>query len=428
MGMNPLKIAVIGAGVSGVVAAHYLAKKHSVVLFEAEDRLGGHTNTIDIPERPEFGADAGLPVDTGFIVYNDRTYPNFIRFLTELGIKGAPTEMSFSYYDQARDRAYAGTNLAGLFACRSNLVSPGFWTFLASVGRFNLRAAKDLKRGGLEGIGLEEYLRRIKAPARLKSDYLGPMTQAIWSVPEDDAMAYPAATFLRFFDNHGLLSVPGRITWRYLKGGSRTYLEAFQAKFTGEIRLGAPVEAVERPAEGMPLVHFKDGSQIFDAVVIAAHADQALAMLPDADERERYILGPWRYSRNRTVLHCDQRHMPPLKKAWACWNVSRLAGDDEKIPVRVTYWMNLLQRLEAENNWLVSLNTGQEFAPGNQVYETLYEHPVFTLESVAAQKELPAISGRRRTYFCGAYHGYGFHEDGAKSAVEVVRKHFGVEP
>jgi predicted NAD/FAD-binding protein len=426
--MNPLKVAVIGAGVSGVVAAHYLAKMHSVVLFEAEDRLGGHTNTIDIPERPEFGGDAGMPVDTGFIVYNDRTYPNFIRFLTELDIQGAPTEMSFSYYDQARDRAYAGTNLAGLFAQRRNMVSPGFWSFLASVGRFNLRAAKDLKEGGLEGIGLEEYLSRIKAPSRLRSDYLGPMTQAIWSVPENDAMAYPAATFLRFFDNHGLLSMPGKVTWRYLKGGSKTYLEAFKARFPGEIRLGEPVSAVERPDHGMPKVHFQGGSQSFDAVVIAAHADQTLAMLPDADDQERSALGPWRYSRNRTVLHCDQRHMPPLKKAWACWNVSRLIGDDKKIPVRVTYWMNLLQRFTAKSNWLVSLNAGQDIAPGSQVYETVYEHPVFTLESVAAQKELPSISGPRRTYFCGAYHGYGFHEDGAKSAVEVVSKHFGVEP
>jgi predicted NAD/FAD-binding protein len=426
--MNPLKVAVIGAGVSGVVASHYLAKKHSVVLFEAENRLGGHTNTVDIPDRPEFGTDAGKPVDTGFIVYNDRTYPNFIRFLTELGIKGAPTEMSFSYYDQARDRAYAGTDLSGLFAQRRNLVSPGFWSFLASVGRFNLRAAKDLKKGGLEGIGLEEYLSRIKAPPRLRSDYLGPMTQAIWSMPEGAAMAYPAATFLRFFYNHGLLSMPGRVTWRYLKGGSRTYLDAFQAGFPGEIRLGEPVSAVERPAEGEPKVHFKGGSQSFDAVVIAAHADQTLAMLPDADDQERSALGPWSYTRNRTVLHSDQSQMPPIERAWACWNVSRLAGDDEERPVRVTYWMNLLQRFEAAQNWLVSLNADQGFAPESEVFQTVYEHPVYTLESVAAQKELPSISGPRRTYFCGAYHGYGFHEDGAKSAVEVVSKHFGVEP
>lgn len=426
--MESLKVAVIGGGVSGVVASHYLAKKHQVVLFEAKDRLGGHTNTIEIPQRPEFGGDAGMPVDTGFIVYNDRTYPNFIRFLSELGIKGAATDMSFSYYDQASERAYAGTDLAGLFACRRNLVSPGFWAFLASVGRFNLRAAKDLRKGGLDGMGLEEYLGRIKASRRLRSDYLGPMTQAIWSVPEDDAMAYPAATFLRFFDNHGLLSMPGKVTWRYLKGGSRTYLEAFRAQFPGEIRLGAAVSAVERPADGMSRVHFKEGSQGFDAVVLAAHADQALAMLPDADERERAILGPWRYNRNRTVLHSDQGHMPPMKRAWACWNVSRQAGDDGRRPVRVTYWMNRLQRLNAVNNWLVSLNADQEFAPGSEVYETIYEHPIYNLESIAAQEKLPSISGRRRTYFCGAYHGYGFHEDGAKSAVEVVRKHFEVEP
>ena len=426
--MTSQNIAVIGGGVSGVVAAHYLARRHNVVLFEAEQRLGGHTNTIEIPDRPGFAGDAGKPVDTGFIVFNDRTYPNFIRFLSELGIKGSETQMSFSYYDADRDLAYAGTSLAALFARRRNLVSPSFWAFLAGVARFNRCAARDLDQEHLAERTLQDYLESIRASERVRRDYLGPMTQAIWSTPEADAMAYPAATFLRFFANHGLLEFPSGLVWRYLKGGSRTYLDAFRQRFPGDIRLGTPVHAVERGGEDRPVVHFPGGSQEFDAVVMAAHADQTLAMLADADESERAALGPWRYNRNRTVLHCDPSHMPPLKKAWACWNVLRHPEDDQCRPVRVTYWMNLLQRFSAASDWLVSLNPSREFAPETVAYDTVYEHPVYSLESIATQKMLPHISGRRRTYFCGAYHGYGFHEDGARSAVDVVSKHFGIEP
>jgi len=426
--MTSKSIAVVGGGVSGVVAAHYLAREHRVVLFEAEDRLGGHTNTITIPDRPEFAADAGQPVDTGFIVFNDRTYPTFIRFLAELGIQGAATEMSFSFYDEGRRHAYAGTSFSALFARRRNLLSPGFWAFLAGVARFNRCATRDLGNSQLTDCTLKDYLERIKASRRVRQDYLGPMTQAIWSTPEADAMAYPAASFLRFFANHGLLEFPSGLVWRYLKGGSRTYLEAFRQRFAGEIRLGAPVAAVIRRQGDRPEVRFPGGCEKFDAVVMAAHADQAMAMLPDADEQERNALGPWRYNQNRTVLHCDTGLMPPMHKAWACWNVQRQAKDDKSRPVRVTYWMNLLQRFATQKDWLVSLNANQEFAPRSVVYDTVYEHPVYSLESLAAQEALPSISGRRDTYFCGAYHGYGFHEDGARSAVEIVRRHFGIEP
>jgi len=417
------RIAVIGAGVSGIVAAHYLAREHQVTLFEAEDRLGGHTNTVTIPDGP----DQGLPVDTGFIVFNENTYPNLIRFFAELGIRGEPTDMSFSFSDESRNFAYAGTSLSGLFARRSLALNPGYWQFLSSVVRFNNRALKDMARNELEGMTIGDYLGRIKSSTRLSRDYLGPMTQAIWSAPEADAMSYPASSFIRFFDNHGLLSMPGKIKWRFLKGGSKTYVDAFAERFPGEIRLSAPVRRVARGQDGVT-VRTDKGEERFDEVVMAAHADQTLAMLADADEHERAALAPWRYSKNRTVLHADARHMPSNQRAWACWNVSRHQGDEESRPVRVTYWMNRLQRLEAEKDWLVSLNADQDFAPGSAVYETVYEHPVYDLDSVAAQKLLPEISGRRRTYFCGAYHGFGFHEDGARSAVDVVTRHFGVTP
>lgn len=418
------RIAVIGSGVSGLVAAYYLARRHEVVLFEAQDRLGGHVNTVRIG--PEFGADAGLPVDTGFIVFNDRTYPHFIRFLSSLGIQGSPTDMSFSYSDLSKDFAYAGTGLSGLFACPRNTFSPGFWAFLAAIPRFNRRALRDLHSGGLEDICLEEYLDRIRAPERLRRDYLGPMTQAIWSAPESKAMAFPASSFLRFFDHHGLLSRPGTVQWRYIQGGSQTYVQAFQNAFPGQIRLNTAVQAVDRPDAGGPVVRQPDGDERFDSVVMAVHADQALDLLADADDLETQALAPWQYSKNRTVLHRDPALMPANRKAWACWNVLRSAADLTSQKVRVTYWMNRLQRLQAKDHWMVSLNPDQKCTPGTKVYETMYEHPVYTMESGAAQKLLPSISGRRQTYFCGSYHGYGFHEDGARSAVDVVHKHFGI--
>jgi predicted NAD/FAD-binding protein len=424
--MTGKKVAVIGAGVSGVVAAHYLARKYQVVLFEANSRIGGHTNTIHIPEDHE--ADPELAVDTGFIVYNDQTYPNFIRFLSELGITGTATDMSFSFSDLNSGLAYAGTDLNGLFACRMNLVSPGFYYFLWQITRFCQKASQSLAKGDLEGLTLRQYLENIKIPPRLLRDYLGPMTQAIWSAPEEDAQNYPAASFIRFFDNHGLLSLPGKVKWRYIKGGSNTYLKAFANNFSGEIRLASPVKAVIRKNQPRPLVQYVGGSEEFDAVVMAAHADQTLAMLPDANQNEKQALAPWRYSKNHTVLHTDTSHMPLNQRAWACWNVQRKPSDQAQTPVRVTYWMNRLQRLSAQKNWLVSLNADQAFAPKTLAYETVYEHPIYNLESLDAQKRLPQISGPRQTYFCGSYHGYGFHEDGARSAVEITSKHFGIEP
>ena len=418
------RIAVIGSGVSGLVAAYYLARRHEVVLFEAKDRLGGHVNTVLIGS--EFGPDAGLPVDTGFIVFNDRTYPHFIRFLSSLGIQGSPTDMSFSYSDPGRDFAYAGTGLSGLFANPQNVFSPGFWAFLMAILRFNRRALRDLHSGDLEDMTLDKYLDRIRASRRLRRDYLGPMTQAIWSAPESKAMDFPASSFLRFFDHHGLLSRPGTVQWRYIQGGSQTYVQAFQAVFPGRIRLNTPVQAVDRQDPDGPVVRWSDGEERFDSVVMAVHADQALDLLKDADDLENQALAPWQYSQNRTVLHQDPFLMPHNQKAWACWNVLQPAADQTNQEVRVTYWMNKLQRLPAKDQWLVSLNPDQDCAPGTEVYSTVYEHPVYTLESTAAQRLLPSISGRRNTYFCGSYHGYGFHEDGARSAVDVVHKHFGI--
>jgi uncharacterized protein len=425
--MSRYRIAVIGGGVSGMVASHYLAKAHQVVLFEAQDRLGGHVNTVRIPEGERFGRDAGTPVDTGFIVFNDRTYPTLIRFLAELGLQGSPTDMSFSYFDAQTGFTYAGTGFSGLFARRQHLFSPGYWTFLWSISQFFRRASMDLKTRKLEGITLGQYVQTLDVSPQLLRHYLSPMTQAIWSAPEGATLTAPADYFLRFFDNHGLLAPPGKLQWLYLKGGSDTYVRAFRDRFPGEIRLSAPVHSVERPFGAGPLVHFSGGAERFDAVVLAAHADQALNMLFDADEFERETLAPWTYSRNRTVLHADAAHMPPNRRSWASWNVVRNGEDDLDRPARVTYWMDKLQRLDVSRPWFVSLNAEKSFAQGLAVFETVYEHPVYTLVSLEAQKKLPALSGRRGTFFCGSYHGHGFHEDGARSGLEVARR-FGIVP
>ena len=423
--MKPQHIAVIGGGVSGMVAAHYLSRHHRVELIEARNRLGGHANTVSIDGK--FGADADMPVDTGFIVYNDRTYPFFILFLQELGIQGAATEMSFSYCDLERRLAYAGTNLAGVFARSRQLLDPRFWWFLGHILRFNRRARSDLAAGVLDDLTLAEYLERLQASPRLRRDYLGPMTQAIWSAPEADALDAPAASFIRFFENHGLLDPAQMPQWRYIKGGSTAYVQAFADQFPGRIRLGLPVRSVQRDTGTAPLIRYDGGEARYDAVVIAVHADQALALLEDADDIEQAALGKWRYSRNRAVLHCDPAHMPPYKRAWACWNVLRQPATTARQPVQVTYWMNRLQRFSAHAPWLLSLNPSPDVAAEKVAYATEYAHPVYTKASTASQELLPGVSGRRETYFCGSYHGYGFHEDGARSGALVARNYFGID-
>lgn len=423
--MKEYQIAVIGGGVSGMVAAHYLSRHHRVDLIEARDRLGGHANTVTISE--DFAKDAGTPVDTGFIVYNDRTYPFFIDFLHDLGIQGAPTEMSFSFCDLERHLAYAGTGLAGLFARSRQIFDPGFWGFLRQILRFNKQAQNDLAAGVLDDLTLGDYLDRLQASPRLRRDYLAPMTQAIWSSPEAKALDAPAGPFLRFFDNHGLLDQAKMPQWRYIKGGSRTYVRAFAEQFPGRILLGNPVQAVTRETGHGPLVRYAGGEARYDAVIMAVHADQALALLADPEDVEHKALGPWNYSHNRTVLHCDTTHMPTYARAWACWNVLRRAESTAVQPVQVTYWMNRLQQLSAHSAWLVSLNPYPAIPSEKIVYETEYAHPVYTQETTAAQELLTDISGRRQTYFCGSYHGYGFHEDGARSGALVARNHFGIE-
>lgn len=417
---NPLDIAVIGAGVSGITVAYLLQKKHRVTLFEQNDYIGGHTHTVRIPSGP----DAGTPVDTGFIVLNYRTYPNFIRFLDLHSVRTEKTEMSFSYAEPETGFSYATQNLNALFAERLNVFKPGYWRFLFEIRRFLLQTKADYHAGELTGITLGEYVDRLGYSENLVHRFIVPWAAAIWSAAAFRMLEFPMQAFAQFFENHGLLSVKKEIPWYFIKGGSQTYVRAFLKSFSGATRKRSSVKKVKR--NGGATLTLGDGRrEIFDKVVIATHADEALNLLEDAAEDESRLLGAWRYSQNRVFLHTDTGWMPKKRRAWASWNFMRTRGTDQDRPSTVTYHMNRLQNLKTKKEYLVTLNPATEIDEKFVIKEISFTHPQFTFPAFESQKGLAALNGKRNTYFCGSYFGYGFHEDGVKSAVEVGRK-FGV--
>ncbi|WP_045220596.1 NAD(P)/FAD-dependent oxidoreductase [Desulfonatronum thioautotrophicum] len=439
--MTRHKIAVVGAGAAGIVAAHYLSRVHEVLLFEAAPQLGGHVQTFMVPDThpdtaPNIATDTApdtagdgksntLPVDMGFIVFNDRTYPNFRRFIAELGVQAAATEMSFSYSEPASGFAYAGTSLSGLFARRANLIDPAFWRMLLALRRFCRTITQDLEQNRLGEETLGAYLQAGSYPNILFRRYLEPMVRAIWSAESRDARTFPIRRFARFFANHGLLSIRGGPQWLYLPGGSHTYVQAFARAFSGTVHLNSPVQAVTRTEHGATLR--VNGSECtVDAVVLACHADTTLSLLTDADDQERECLSPWRYVANDVVLHTDATFLPPNRKAWACWNViadtaataPHMPSDDR---VHVHYWMNRLQNLAAQNTHVVTLNPRRPIPQGHENHRMELHHPQFSLQALRMQSHFPELQGRRGTYFCGSYHGNGFHEDAAASGVRVAQ-------
>lgn len=413
------KIAVVGSGVAGIVSAHLLSRRHQVTLFEQEARMGGHTSTVELPDGP----DRGLAVDTGFIVCNDRTYPLFHKFLAELGVAVRASDMSFGYLDEASGFHYAGTDLNGLFAQRSNLLRPKFWRLMKEVGRFHKAGARSLAADDAKGMSFGQWLRREGFAGDAVDHYVVPMGAAIWSAPFSQILAFPASTYLRFFSNHGLLSIKDMPQWQTVVGGSHAYLKAFKAAFKGQIRLGQPVKRLARGAK--PVLTLDDGSEeAYDAVVLAGHADQTLALLADASSDERRLLGAWRYQPNDTVLHSDASVLPKQRRAWASWNYRRTREGEQRSTVAVTYHMNRLQGFTAAQDYCVTLNLGERIDPARIIKRFSYTHPVFSAEAVATQAELPGLNGQRDTYFAGSYFRYGFHEDAVLSANEVGR-HFG---
>ncbi len=415
------KIVVIGGGVAGIVAAYLLQQKHEVTLFEQNDYLGGHTHTLEISEGP----DAGLAVDTGFIVLNDATYPLFKKFLSRLDVATRLSEMSFGFQCLQTGLVYAGTDLNGLFAQRRNLFSPTFFRFLLEIKRFCECAQESLTKGDVPPITLGQYVEAESFSPFMINNYLLPMAAAIWSTPVMQVTDFPAEPFLRFFNNHGLLSFRNRPQWRTVVGGSHAYVKAFVRNFTGRLHLESPVQEVQRDNHGVKIL-LRDGeAQSFDQVVIATHADQALRLLKEPSDLEKSLLSPWHYQQNHTVLHTDSSLLPRQKQAWAAWNFTRNSGSASEGQVFVSYYMNLLQGLSAQQDYCVTLNRPDPFRPETVIAEMNYHHPLYSFESMATQEKLPQLNGRLKTWYCGSYFGYGFHEDAVRAGVDVASA-FGV--
>lgn len=410
-----MRIAIVGSGIAGLTCAYLLNRHHDIQVFEASDWIGGHTHTVDVEVN-------GRPyaIDTGFIVFNDWTYPNFIRLLNELGVPFKPTEMSFSVSDPVSGTEYNGHDLNTLFAQRSNLVSPAFWGMVRDILRFNHNALDDLDQGRIAAdMTLGDYLTQNGYGRRFIDHYIVPMGAAIWSMSLVDMLAFPLQFFVRFFKNHGLLSVSNRPQWHVVEGGSRSYVAPLTASFAERIRLNCPVLRVERDAEGVTL-HSAAGSERFDKVVFACHSDQALALLAEPTALEREILGALPYANNDVVLHTDTRLLPKRPLAWASWNY-RLGGPSEH-PAAVTYDMNILQGIDSDSTFCVSLNQTAVIDPSKILGRFQYAHPQYSLAGIAAQARWQELLAAPHSYYCGAYWANGFHEDGVVSGLRVARE------
>lgn len=415
------RIAVIGSGISGMAAAWYLSQQPGVELelYEAAARLGGHTATIGFEHEGE-----QLAVDTGFIVFNDRTYPNFIKLLDTLGVASRPTRMSFSVSDAVSGVEYAGSNLDSLFAQRRNLFSPRFLRMVRDILRFNREVEAHLAADpslGEETLGA--YLRQFGYSREFRDWYLIPMGAAIWSSDDSTMERFPLHFFVRFFRNHGLLDLRNRPQWRVIEGGSHNYIAPLTAPYRDRILLDTPVLGVQRHqrqgGREQVAVHSARGTVYYDEVVFACHSDQALRLLDDARPDERSLLAAIPYTRNEVVLHHDERLLPHNRRTWSSWNVS-LGREAGELPA-LTYNMNILQGLQSKRTWCVSLNQTPRIDPTRIIGEYHYDHPLFTLEGMAAQQRIRALNGTRQTWFCGAWLRNGFHEDGVHSALEVAQ-------
>ena len=409
-----MKIAIIGAGISGLTAAYYLRHNHDITLYESEARIGGHTATIDLDY-----AGRRYAVDTGFIVYNDWTYPRFIELIEELGVDTRPTEMSFSVRCDASGLEYGGNNLNTLFAQRRNLLRPSFHKMLADILRFNREAVRDLESGAIDAdTRLGEYLETNRYGDAFIYQYLLPMGCAIWSASTRRMADFPLLFFTRFFKNHGLLSVNDRPQWHVIRGGSSSYLEPLTREFKDAIRLSARITGVRRRDNGVELIMHDGRIELYDQVVFGCHSDQALALLRDATQAERDNLAAIPYQMNEVVLHTDDSLLPAKKLAWSSWNYWLRERYQERAVL--TYNMNILQGLDAETTFCVTLNASEAIAK-NKIIDTFhYSHPVFSLESVDAAARIKAFNGLNRTWFAGAYLGNGFHEDGVVSGRNVA--------
>jgi hypothetical protein len=416
-----MRVAVIGTGIAGNAAAWTLSKRYPVTVYDREIRPGGHSHTVTIDYEG-----TPLAVDIGFIVYNELNYPDLTALFAHLGVETVESCMSFAVTADGGRFEWKGggshwrQTAGGLFAQPRNLLSPSYLRMLRDIPTFNARSVEDYAAGRLARLSLGEYFSRRKFAPRLLTDYLAPMGAAIWSAPANQMLDFPAENFVAFFNNHRLLQYD-RPVWRTVKGGSRSYVEKLTSAFRDRIRLGCAVTSVERTAHGVVVKDSHGRSDSYDHVVIASHSDQALAMLSDADDSERAILGAIRYAPNTVYLHRDARLMPKRRGVWASWNFLRWRREGTaENDVAVTYWMNELQGIDNSKPLFVSLNPPFEPDPALTFGKYMCEHPQLNAAAFAAQKRMDKIQGRRHTWFCGAWTGYGFHEDGLRSGLAVA--------
>ena len=409
------RIAVIGGGVAGITAAYYLQNEYEISIFEKNDYLGGHTNTISLKD----GEDAGAVVDTGFIVLNDKNYPNLHKMLKDLGVATRYSNMSFSFYSEKDNFCYSGDTLLSLFADRQNLLRPGFYKFILEISKFSAQAIKDLNAGISAEISLQQYLKKYNYSESLVSRYLLPMGSAIWSTGAQRMLEFPASALLNFFKNHGLLSLKDRPKWQTVVGGSQSYVKKFQQCFNGNILLKSAVTSIRK--EGSKYrIKTNQSEQDFDIIISALHANLVNKVIEVLSESSKELFDCWDYNLNRTVLHSDCRAMPKNKRVWASWNyIEGNQNTDQKL--YTSYYMNLLMGLKCKHNYFVSLNCPFDIDPEKIIYQVDYEHPLYTTSSLSTQKKIADLNGQSDIWFCGSYLGNGFHEDAVSSALNVVR-------
>ena len=407
------KLAIVGSGVAGLGAAWLLRDKYDITIFEAGSYAGGHTNTFDVP----LAGGGTQPVDTGFIVFNEQTYPHLLTLFRDLGVEYANSDMSFAHYNTLTGLQWSSRGLSGLFAQRKNLFSPRYYRFLLEANRFNSQLPKDLERGRVDG-SFGEYLRRNNFSEFFMQNYIVPMTAAVWSTPPDRMLAFPARTFARFFVNHGFLSLYNGLQWKYVVGGSRSYVKKILASHRGKLHLNEPVRSVSETGNKVEVVT-KNGKHEFDAVLMATHADQTLKLLAKPTDEQARLLSKFKYEANEAVLHSDEKVLPPIQKTWSSWIFKLGQNNEGGFKSTVVYYMNLLQKIPGPVKYFVSLNDFQKIDEKKIHVSFDYDHPLFDESTEIAQAHLPRLNESGNIYFSGSYFRYGFHEDAYMSAVNA---------
>ncbi|MEY4916898.1 MAG: hypothetical protein RL616_811 [Verrucomicrobiota bacterium] len=412
------RLAIIGTGIAGLGCAHFLHRRFELTLYEKNNYAGGHTNTVAVPEE-----NRSVPIDTGFMVFNEVTYPNLTRLFRELGVATKPAPMSFSVQHLPTGLEFCGTSLNHLFGQRKNLFRPRFWKMILQINRFNTEAIEALTSPQFQNHALGEYVRERNYGEDFLNFYLVPMSAAVWSTPPERMLEFPAVTLLRFFHNHGFLGLNTQHPWLTVVNGAKSYVEKITAPFRDKIKLKSGAVSVRRESGGVKITDVSGRTEIFDQVIFASHADETLTLLADADTQERATLGEFKYQPNTALLHTDESVMPKTKLCWASWNYRMNRAADGKISPSTIYWMNHLQGVSDRQNYFVSINGENSVNPSKVLKRIQYEHPLFSLGATRAQHELPKLNERMtNVYFCGSYFRYGFHEDAFTSALDLCRQ------